>query len=77
MKPWQGDAKSNTNLIITKINIKDDKLKNYLLGLGIIKDMKIKLIKTSFFNGPIIIYLNNYQLSISKTISNQIEVDYS
>ena len=71
------DVKSNTYLIITNINIKDNKLKSYLLGLGIITNAKIKLIKTSFLNGPIIIYINNYQLSISKTIASQIEVDYS
>lgn len=70
------EIKKNSNLIITKINIKDDKLKNYLSSLGLIKNMKIKLIKTSFLNGPIIIYLNNYQLSISKNIANNIEVEY-
>ena len=70
------EAKKNNNLIISKLNIKDIKLKNYLLSLGIIENTNIKIIKTSFLNGPLIIYLNNYQLSISKTIAQQIEVDY-
>ena len=70
------DAKEKVNLIINNINIQNKSLKNYLHTLGIVKNTKIKIFKKSFLNGPIIINIRNYQLSISKEISNNIEVEY-
>ena len=53
----------------------DQKIKNYLMCLGIVKNTIIKIQKKSIFNGPIIIEIRGYNLCISNNISNNIVVD--
>ena len=43
------------------------------MGLGLVKDTNIKIVRKSIFGGPIIIELRGYQLCI---YNNDIEVDY-
>ena len=67
------EAKVGDNLKVINIDIKNSKLKNYLMGLGLVNDTYIKIVRKSLFNGPIIIELRGYQLCI---YNNDIEVDY-
>ena len=67
------EAKVGENLKVININIGNNKLKNYLMGLGLVNDTYIKIVRKSLFNGPIIIELRGYQLCI---YNNDIEVDY-
>ena len=67
------EAKVGKNLKVINININNNKLKNYIMSLGIVKDTYLKVIKKSLFDGPIIIELRGYQLCIN---SNEIEVEY-
>ena len=67
------EAKVGENLKVININIGNNKLKNYLMGLGLVKDTNIKIVRKSIFGGPIIIELRGYQLCI---YNNDIEVDY-
>lgn len=67
------EVKVGKNLKVINININNNKLKNYIMSLGIVKDTYLKVIKKSLFDGPIIIELRGYQLCIN---SNEIEVEY-
>ncbi len=71
-----GDAGECIKLIIKRVNVQNSNLKNYLFSLGLVKNTFIRVIKKSFFNGPMIISIRNYQLSISREIACDIEVDY-
>ena len=68
------DANVNTNLKVVSINIKNNKLKQYLMDQGLVKDTIINIYKKSYFNGPIILNLRGYYLIISKSLSKDIEV---
>ena len=67
-------AKKNTNLKVVSINIKNNKLRQYLMDQGLVKDTIINIYKKSLFNGPIILNLRGYHLIISKCLSKDIEV---
>lgn len=68
------ESKKNTNIKVININL-NNKTKHYLESLGLTINSKIKIIKKSIFNGPIIIFLKNYYLCISNDIAKSITVD--
>ena len=68
------DSKRNINLKVVSINIKNNKLKQYLMDQGLVKDTIISIYKKSFFNGPIILKIRGFYLIISKSHAKDIEV---
>ena len=61
--------------IITKINIKDKKIKRHLLDMGLTCGTKVKVKKMAPTGDPIDIELRGYELCISKNELKQIEVE--
>jgi len=68
------DLKPGEEAIIRKINF-EGKLKNRLLELGIIENVKIKLIKFAPLGDPLQISIRGYNLAIRKTTAKYILVD--
>ena len=68
------EIKQNTKIKVININL-NTKTKHYLESLGLTINTKIKLIKKSIFNGPLIIFIKNYYLCISNDIAKNIIVD--
>lgn len=70
------DVKKNIKYKIISILISDMKLKKYLFSMGLVKNTIVRVIRKSIFNGPIVINLRNYYLSISWDVASNIVVDY-
>lgn len=70
------EVKKGSILKTLNINIQDINLRKYLKGLGLDNNTFITKLYDSIMNGPIIIYLRNYQLAIDRKIAKNIEVDY-
>lgn len=60
------EAKVGDVLKIMHINIKNKKLKQHLLDMGLVKNTIIKINKVAPLGDPISIELRNYELCLSK-----------
>ena len=60
------EAKVGDNLKIVSINLKNKKLKQHLLNMGLVKNTIIKINKVAPLGDSICINLRNYELCLSK-----------
>lgn len=68
------ELKENQTGIIIKISL-DDKLLNHLFHLGFFKGTSITFKQTTPFNNPLIFYLKEYKIALSKEIAKNILIE--
>lgn len=61
--------------IIVKLNVQNKEIRRHLLDMGLTRDTKIEIKKKAPMGDPIDIKLRDYELCISKSDLNQIEVE--
>lgn len=60
---------------VTAINIVDKKLKNHLLEMGLTRGIVVEIKKVAPMGDPVNLFFRGYELSLRKSVLEQIEVE--
>ena len=75
MKKKLSDLKTGQIGIISKIDIKDKKIKRHFLDMGLTKGVIVRIKRIAPFHNPVCIELRGYELAIAKENLKNIEIE--
>lgn len=70
-------VKLNTNCVIKKINVKDEKTKFRLMELGLVIGTNIKVIKRSVFKKTLLVTFSQCCFTLKDNLAKEFEVEYA